>query len=99
MTPTHFSVLPLSVAKDEHMFCIYTANLHGRASSADLSVLSMCLVFRIIITRVNARKTRVFQKSYLRKVTFVANHEIYQTSKVVSQELRSSGHKCSFQYF
>lgn len=42
MTP-HFSGLPLNVAKDEHTFCIYTANLHGQAASADLSVLSMCL--------------------------------------------------------
>lgn len=30
--------LPLNVAKHQHMFCIYTANLHGLASSADPSV-------------------------------------------------------------
>uniref|UniRef100_A0A2P2MS91 Exocyst complex component SEC3A-like protein n=1 Tax=Rhizophora mucronata TaxID=61149 RepID=A0A2P2MS91_RHIMU len=39
---------------------------------------------------------RPLQLSSLRKVTLVTYHEIHQTSKVVSQELRSCPDKCSF---
>nr|GMD84844.1 hypothetical protein Iba_chr14aCG18600 [Ipomoea batatas]GMD89055.1 hypothetical protein Iba_chr14cCG13100 [Ipomoea batatas]GMD93718.1 hypothetical protein Iba_chr14fCG10150 [Ipomoea batatas] len=41
---------------------------------------------------------RPFQLPTLREVTLITYHEINQTRKVVSQELRSSTNKSSFQF-
>lgn len=83
------------------MSCIYTVDQHDQAFSVAPAVKKSTKVVSIKIptekmNNFNEMCKNQSPKVHLRKVALVTYHEIHQTSKVISQELRSSSDKCSF---
>lgn len=73
------------------MSCIYIASQHDQVSSV---VLAVCKQISKLEVDKFYQQSKHKAESYLRKVTLVTYHEVYQTSKVVPQEFRSSPNKC-----
>lgn len=83
------------------MSCIYTVDQRDQAFSVGPSVIKSTKIVSITIptekmNNFNQMYKNQSPKVHLRKVALVTYHEIHQTSKVLSQELRSSSDKCSF---
>lgn len=83
------------------MSCIYTVDQHDQAFSVAPAVTKST---KVVSMEIPSEMMNNFHEMYkyqslivhLRKVALITYHEIHQTSKVISQELRSSSYKCSF---
>lgn len=74
------------------MSCIYIASQRDQASSVVLAVCKQ--ISKLEVDKFYYQQSKHKAESYLRKVTLVTYHEVYQTSKVAPQEFRSSPNKC-----